>query len=406
MPTEPTSYDLVISGGRVIDPTNGIDAKLDVAVSNGKIAAVEANIDTAATKRVVDARGLVVTPGLIDIHVHAAGGIRKPANDEFMVTADAAGVSAGVTTVLDCGSTGALNVGGLVNFLAPHSATRLLALINVGSMGVANLPEVVDSTDINHAAAVEVIQSAPDIIKGVKFRMVSPGIQALGIEMPKAAKAIADEAGALVMVHVGDIAGQDAVAAELTPRLLTDVLGKGDIVTHTLSGAVGALLADGSLISQAQEARDNGVYFDVGVGGGNFSFASARAVLDQGFMPDTISSDITAMSRFAGPVFSLTECMGKIMSLGISFEDAVRMTTSKPAEVLGMSDEIGSLSVGMGADISVLDLVEGDWLFHEVSGATAAGSQAIRPVMAIRNGVPQALDYGPRSWGWLPTRNK
>jgi dihydroorotase len=406
MPTSSTSYDLVITGGRVIDPANNVDANLDIAVSNGKIAAVEANIDKTSTKRVVDANGLVVTPGLIDLHTHAAGGIRKPINDDFMVDPDTAGVNAGVTTILDAGSIGALNSGGLVNYLAPNSKTRLLALLNIGKMGVANLPEVKSSSDIDHASSVQVIRSAPSIIKGVKARMVSPGISALGNDMPKAAKAITDEAGGFVMVHVGDIAGQDPIAADLTPSLLTDILTKGDVVTHTLSGAVGALLADGSLISQVQEARDNGVYFDVGVGGGNFTFASAQAVIDQGFMPDTISSDITAMGIYAGPVFSLTECMGKVMTLGISFEDAIRMTTSKPAEILGIADDLGSLSVGTTADISIVDLVDGDFSFIESSGTTKAGSQAIKPVMAIKDGVPQPLDHGPRPWGWLPAQNK
>jgi len=406
MPTSSTSYDLVITGGRVIDPANNVDANLDIAVSNGKIAAVEANIDKTSTKRVVDANGLVVTPGLIDLHTHAAGGIRKPINDDFMVDPDTAGVSAGVTTILDAGSIGALNSGGLVNYLAPNAKTRLLALLNIGKMGVANLPEVKSSSDIDHASSVQVIRSAPSIIKGVKARMVSPGITALGNDMPKAAKAITDEAGGFVMVHVGDIAGQDPIAADLTPSLLTDILTKGDVVTHTLSGAVGALLADGSLISQVQEARDNGVYFDVGVGGGNFTFASAQAVIDQGFMPDTISSDITAMGIYAGPVFSLTECMGKVMTLGISFEDAIRMTTSKPAEILGIADDLGSLSVGTTADISIVDLVDGDFSFIESSGTTKAGSQAIKPVMAIKDGVPQPLDHGPRPWGWLPAQNK
>lgn len=405
MPTSPTSYDLVISGGRVLDPANNVDAKLDIAVSNGKIAAVEANIDASASKRVVDASGLVVTPGLIDLHTHAAGGIRKPVNDDFMVDPDTAGVSAGITTILDAGSIGALNSGGLVNYLVPNAKTRLLALLNIGKMGVANLPEVKSSSDIDHASSVQVIQSAPNIIKGVKARMVTPGITALGNDMPKAAKAITDEAGGFVMVHVGDIAAQDPIAADLTPTLLTDILTKGDVVTHTLSGAVGALLADGSLISQAQEARNNGVYFDVGVGGGNFTFASAQAVIDQGFMPDTISSDITAMGIYAGPVFSLTECMGKVMTLGISFEDAIKMTTSKPAEILGIADGLGSLSVGTTADISIVDLVEGDFSFIESSGTTKAGSQAIKPVMAIKDGVPQPLDHGPRPWGWLPAQN-
>lgn len=405
MPSDPNSYDLVISGGRVIDPANTIDANLDVAVKSGRVAAVEASIDTSNTTRVIDATGLIVTPGLIDLHTHVAAGIRKASGEDLMVSADIVGVNAGVTTVLDAGSTGALNVGGFLNTIVPNAATRVLALLNVGTLGVIRAPEVRSADDIDHAAAVEAIQSAPNIIRGVKFRMVSPGITALGLDMPKVAKAIASEAGVPVMVHVGDIMKQDPVAAELTPRLLTDVLTRGDIVTHTLSHQVGALLADGSLLPQAREARENGVYFDVGVGGSNFAFESARKVIDQGFIPDTISSDLTAMSRFAGPTFSLTECMGKVMSLGISFEDAIRMTTSKPAEVLGMSDEIGSLSVGAGADISILDLIEGKFKFHDTTGAVGAASQAIRPVLAIRDGVPMPLDHGPRPWGWLPTRN-
>lgn len=405
MPSDPNSYDLVISGGRVIDPANSMDANLDVAVKSGRVAAVEASIDTSNTTRVIDATGLIVTPGLIDLHTHVAAGIRKASGEDLMVSADIVGVNAGVTTVLDAGSTGALNVGGFLNTIVPNAATRVLALLNVGTLGVIRAPEVRSADDIDHAAAVEAIQSAPDIIRGVKFRMVSPGITALGLDMPKVAKAIASEAGVPVMVHVGDIMKQDPVAAELTPRLLTDVLTRGDIVTHTLSHQVGALLADGSLLPQAREARENGVYFDVGVGGSNFAFESARKVIDQGFIPDTISSDLTAMSRFAGPTFSLTECMGKVMSLGISFEDAIRMTTSKPAEVLGMSDEIGSLSVGAGADISILDLIEGKFKFHDTTGAVGAASQAIRPVLAIRDGVPMPLDHGPRPWGWLPTRN-
>ncbi|MEE8046777.1 MAG: amidohydrolase/deacetylase family metallohydrolase [Dehalococcoidia bacterium] len=405
MPTPPTSYDLVISGGRVIDPANDIDAQLDIAVSGGKIAAVEANIDAGATKRVVDATGLVVTPGLIDLHTHVAAAIRKPSGEDLMVTPDVAGVNAGVTTVLDAGSTGAFNIGGFINTVVPSTATRVLALLNVGTLGVIRAPEVRSADDIDHAAAVEAIQSSPNIIKGVKVRMVSPGITALGIEMPKAAKAIATEAGVPVMVHVGDIMKQNPVAAELAPTLLTEVLGEGDIVTHTLSHQVGALLADGSLLAEAREARENGVYFDVGVGGLNFAFAAAQKVIDSGFIPDTISSDVTMMSRFAGPTYSLTECMGKVMSLGIPFEDAIRMTTAKPAEILGMSNEIGSLSVGGGADISILDLVEGDFSYHDTTGGVRHASQAIRPVMAIRNGVPQPLDYGPRPWGWLPTQS-
>ena len=402
MPNQSNSYDLVISGGRVLDPANDIDARLDIAVSKGKIAAVEANINTINTERVIEAEGLIVTPGLIDLHTHASAGIRKPFNEEFLVTPDTAGVSAGVTTIVDAGSTGALNVGGLVNYVEPEAKTRVLALINIGSMGVANLPEVKSIDDINHDAAVDAIQSSAIVI-GVKARMVTPGITALGINLPKAAKAIATETGTLMMVHVGDIAGQDASAPEITSTLLTEIMTEGDVVTHTLSGEIGSLLAEGTLIPEAIEARENGVYFDIGIGGGNFAFDSARKIIDDGFIPDTISSDITAASRFAGPVFSLTECMGKVMTLGITFEQAIEMTTSKPAQILGMASDLGSLSIGSNADISILELVNGNFIFHARSGPGGKGTQAIRPVMSVKDGLPMPLDYGPRPWGWLPT---
>ena len=181
---------------------------------------------------------------------------------------------------------------------------------------------------------------------------------------------------------------------------------KGDVVTHTLSGEIGSLLAEGTLIPEAIQARENGVYFDIGVGGGNFSFDSARKIIDAGFIPDTISSDITAASRFAGPVFSLTECMGKVMTLGITFEQAIEMTTSKPAHILGMASELGSLSIGSNADISILDLVNGDFAFHARSGPDGKGTEAIRPVMSVRDGLPMPLDHGPRPWGWLPTSSR
>jgi dihydroorotase len=207
-----------------------------------------------------------------------------------------------------------------------------------------------------------------------------------------------------MMVHVGDILGDAAEAGQLAPRLLSEVLQKGDIVTHTLSHHVGALLAGDDLLPQALEAKARGVIFDVGVGRANFTFESAKKVLDQGLIPDTVSSDITAMSRHAGPTHSLTECMGKLLALGFTVEDTIRMATSEAAKAIRMSDEIGSLQVGHEADILILEVVEGDWVFRDSIGGEGRSNKAIVPFATVRAGEVMPLDFGPRPWGWLPER--
>lgn len=400
-----------------MDPAQSIDGPRDIAVAGGRIVRVEAaaSIDRRSARRVLDATGKIVTPGLIDLHTHVAGGLRKIAAEETMLPADLGGVFSGVTTVLDAGSTGAYNVAGFINHVidAPSTKTRVLALINVGTTGVMKAPEVRDAADIDRDASVAAMRARPDVIKGVKVRMISPAIAAMGLDVARAAKEIAVNGGGFVLVHIGDILKQDPVALKLTPGLLTDVLGKGDIVTHSLTHQPGGLLSGSSsnasgsartLLPQAKEARAKGVIFDVGVGRANFSFDSAKRVLDAGFVPDTLSSDITMGSRLGGPTYSLTECMGKLMSVGLSLADVVRMTTSAPAQALGMSDVLGSLQVGREADISLLEAVDGDWLFHDVTGAKKHGRYAIRPVCAIRAGEVAPLDFGPRPWGWLPDR--
>lgn len=397
-----SGYDLVIKGGRVLDPETDTDASLDIAISGSRIVEIKAGIDDSNARRVIEATGKVVTPGLIDLHAHIAGNLRKSVKEDLMLLPDAAGVHAGCTTVVDGGSIGAYNVAGFIKFIASHAKTRVLAFLNVGKLGVISNPEVRDSTDLDHDASVAAINGCRDLIRGVKFRLVSPGVSRLGIDLALAGKSIATEAQVPVMVHVGDIVEDHPVAGELTPRLLADVLSGGDIVTHTFSFHVGALLDGNKLLPEAWEAREKGVIFDVGVGRANFSFDSAKRVLDQGFMPDTLSSDLTSMSQFAGPTHSLMECMGKVMSLGLSLEDVVRMTTAAPAKALGLADEIGSLIAGRVADISILEVIEGEWLFRDITGGTNTGSLAVKPSACIRAGEVMPVDYGPHPWGWLP----
>jgi len=395
------TYDLLVAGGRVLDPGQGLDAVLDIAVAGGRVARLAPGIDPDTATRVVDASGCLVTPGLIDLHAHVAGGLGMLPAEQKVLSPDVAGVDACVTTVVDAGSTGASNVAGLVNQVLPRAKTRIIVYINVGACGTLHTPEVRAMDDIDPAATVAAVRARPDVIRGVKARMVSPSIVELGMELPQVAKKVASEAGVPLMVHVGDIDGRNPIATDLTRRLLDEVLTAGDIVTHTTSHQVGALLRGGELMPEAQVARQRGVVFDTALGRVNFSFEAAKAVLGEGFVPDTISTDSIGLSRFE-IVHSLVECMSKFLALGLSLEDVVRMTTSRPAEVLGMENEIGVLKPGCAADISILEIVEGDWVFRDGTSAVECGTVALQPRATVRAGGVVPLDYGPRPWGWLP----
>ena len=404
---DPDRCDLLIKGGRLLNTDNSELIVGDVAIKGGTIIAIEDVPEICVPDRTIDASGLIVTPGIIDIHTHVAGSLRRssPYVEDMMQEADTAGVHSGVTTLLDAGSCGVANIGGLVNHVIPNAKTRIYALLNVGSMGVNRIPEVTSEVDIEHDAAVETITARKDVIIGVKARMVSPGISELGIALPKAAKAIADDAEVRLMIHMGDTVGQSDQAARAAPEILNDILTDGDIVTHSFTGARGGLIGDDrSLLRNAVEARERGVKFDIGIGGRNFSFDAAKRVLDGGLTPDTISSDVTLTSRFAGTAFSQMDSIGKVMSLGISLEDALVMATRKPAAILGPEIErsLGCMAPGTYADLTLLRAHEGRWKFIDGDNHINVGNIAIEPVSCIRAGQVMPIDYGPRPGGWLP----
>ena len=405
--TDTVPCDLLITGGRLLNTDTAELIHGDIAINGDQIVAIENVPENYIPARTIDASGLIITPGIIDLHTHVAGGLRRssPYVEDMMQDADTAGVHSGVTTLIDAGSCGIANIGGLVNHVIPNAKTRIYALLNVGSMGVNRIPEVTSAIDIEHDAAVATIQSRKDVIIGVKARMVSPGITELGIELPKAAKAIADEAGVRLMVHMGDTVGQSDEAERAAPEILSEILTKDDIVTHSFSGARGGLIDDErSLLREATEAKERGVNFDIGVGGKNFSFDAAKRVLDGGLIPDTISSDVTLTSRFAGTSFSQVDCIGKVMSLGISLEDALVMSTRKPAAILGAEIErdLGCLAPGTHADLTLLRVHTGRWQFIDGDNEVNTGELAIEPVSCIRAGQVMPIDYGPRANGWLP----
>ena len=409
--TETVQCDLRINGGQLLNTDAATLAQGDIAIKGDQIIAIENVPENYVATRTIDASGLVVTPGIIDLHTHVAGGLRRssPYVEDMMQDADTAGVNSGVTTVVDAGSCGITNIGGLVNHVIPNSKTRVLALLNVGSLGVNRVPEVTSTLDIEHDAAVATIQSRKDVIIGVKARMVSPGIAELGIDLPKAAKSIADEAGVRLMVHVGDTTGQSDQALEAAPKILGEILTENDIVTHSFSGARGGLIgANRALLNEALDARARGVKFDIGVGGRNFSFDAANRVLDGGLMPDTISSDVTLQSRYVGTSFSQMDCIGKVISLGIGLEDALVMSTRNPAAILGPQTEkmLGCMAPGTHADLTILRVHEGDWEYIDGDGQVNIGPYALEPVSCIRAGQVMPIDYGPREGGWLPNRKR
>ena len=423
--TETVSCDLLITGGMLLNTDTAELKKGDVAIRGDKIVAIEVVPENYIPKRRIDASGLIVTPGIIDLHTHVAGGLRRssPYVEDMMQDADTAGVHSGVTTVLDAGSCGVANIGGLVNHVIPNAKTRVLALLNVGSLGVNRIPEVTSALDIEHDAAVASIQSRKDVIIGVKARMVSPGIAELGVGLPAAAKAIASDAGVRLMIHMGDTTGQSDEALNAAPKILAEILEEGDIVTHSFTSARGGLIGDNrELLREALDARQRGVKFDIGVGGRNFSFDAAKRVLDGGLIPDTISSDVTLTSRYAGTAFSQMDSIGKVMSLGIGLEDALVMSTRNPAAVLtsslpllgggsaegdgGLERMLGCMAPGTHADLTLLRVHEGEWEFIDGAGNINVGNHALEPVSCIRAGQVMPIDYGPREGGWLPNRKR
>lgn len=409
--TETVQCDLRINGGQLLYTDTATLTKGDVAIKGDQILAIEDVPENYVATRTIDATGLVVTPGIIDIHTHVAGGLRRssPYVEDMMQDADTAGVHSGVTTLVDAGSCGIANIGGLVNHVIPSAKTRVLALLNVGSLGVNRIPEVTSAMDIEHDEAVATIDARRDVIIGVKARMVSPGISELGMDLPKAAKSIAEDAGVRLMVHVGDTTGQSDEALNAAPKILAELLTENDIVTHSFSGARGGLIgADQTLLREALDARQRGVKFDIGVGGRNFSFDAAKRVLDGGLIPDTISSDVTLQSRYVGTSFSQMDCIGKVVSLGIGLEDALVMSTRNPAAILGLQTEkmLGCMAPGTHADLTILRVHEGEWEFIDGDGQINIGPYALEPVSCIRTGQVMPIDYGPREGGWLPNRKR
>jgi dihydroorotase len=401
------TYDLLIKGGHVLDPGQGLDGTLDIAITGGKIARIAADIPAEEAARVLEIRGAGrhVVPGLIDLHTHVASGAITEGAGMGMCDPDDIGVRSGVTTVVDCGSVGVANLGVFPAHILPKARTRVITMVNAGSYAhtMPGPSDVNSLADINRDTLQKAAAHNPGLIAGVKLRIVGPVFADIGEDIITTAKAAATDLGVPLMVHIGDFTAKDEASAarrgELT-RFLLRTLDPGDILTHLCTPNSGRVLDPaGKPYPEVGEARANGVVLDSALGRGNFGIEVARRQADLGLYPDTISSDLTAMGQ---TFHSLLECMAKFMSIGYSLADVVKAATASAAMALGLAGEIGAISVGRDADISIIDAVTGDFTFTDTTGQAFRGGHGLVPVRTLKAGEEFSPGWGTHPWGWLP----
>jgi dihydroorotase len=379
------TYELLIKGGTVVDPAQGLHGLRDIGIDRGIIVALDTDMPISAAEKVIDAEGVLVTPGLVDMHTHVAEAIMPIA-----VTPDEAGVFTGVTTVCDAGSTGYANFSGFQKLILPQAKTDILCFLHMSPTGQAVYPEI-GWQHISHERMLKIIDENRQVVKGIKIRANREVIEKLGIDVIKSTKEVGTKAGLPIAVHIG--IGRDETLPDdlLTSfnQALLNLLDEGDILVHVFTHRVGAVIkADGSVLPELKGAMERGVVLDAAPAQSHFSFDLARMALDQGILPTTISTDIT-VTNYQGPVlFSLPVVMSKFLALGMSLDQVIERTTINPARVLGEEHQRGSLNVGNPADISLLELTTGDFVFSDgTAGNTLQGEHLLVPKLTLKGGV-------------------
>ncbi len=385
-------FDLLIKGGDVLDPSQGLRGRRDIGIRYGVIEAVEPDIAAARALHVLDAGGKLVTPGLVDLHCHV-----YPYGSAIGIPADELTPFECTTTCVSAGDAGANNFAGFRRFIVAQTRTRLYAFVHIANMGLAPFP-VPELYNIDFAqvdACAEAVAQNADIAIGVKVRMSENVIAQNGIEPLRRAIQACEKAGTggRVMAHIGGVQ---------TPALMSqilDTLRPGDILTHCYSGApnlAGAftnIVQDGKLLPAALAAKQRGVIFDVGHGGGSFDYTVAEVAIPAGCAPDTISSDIHVFSGNTDGKPYLPWVMSKFLALGFSLEQVVAMATINPAKIINRAPKLGTLQVGAPGDVAVMELVEGPVDFVDTREHKRQGRAFLKPVQTVTAGVPFGRPY-------------
>ena len=376
------SYDIVIKGGHLIDPVNEIDQVMDLAVKGGKIAAIKNNIPITQAKKVVDASGMIVSPGLIDMHSHNFHGTvenRYLSNSFSALAPDGFTFRSGVTTIVDVGGAGWKNFELFKSQVIDQSKTRVLSFLNIIGAGMSGGAWEQNIDDMNPKMTALVARQNKDYVVGIKLAHF------MGFDWTPTD--IVTEAGRLASIPVMiDFGGSNP---ELPlDKLLLEKLRPGDIFTHTyahVNGRTPIVAENGKVRDYVFEAQKRGIVFDVGHGGGSFLFEQAIPAIKQGLKPNAISTDLHTGSMNGG-MKNINNVMSKFLNMGLSIQEIIVATTSNPAKYLQRKD-IGHLSLGAIADVTVLKIRKGDFGFIDTRGKRMKGNQKIECELTLRNGT-------------------
>ncbi len=373
-------YDLLLTGGDVLDPGANLRGVMDIAISGGKIATVAPSIPASQARKTISAKGRLVTPGLVDMHAHVFvnGHDMGHQTDHFCRCS-------GVTTLCDAGSAGSSNFAGLRHVLDAEVRTRVRAFVNLSALGITGTSRGGELQHFPYAdpeGCARTINENPDLAFGVKLRFGPNLVWEYSTAPVKLARRTAEMAGPNVpmMMHITD-----------SPVPLPDLISEmkpGDIVTHCYHGRAHGIMGQEKqfLLKEVVEAQRAGIIFDCAHGRNHFNFRMIEKALDQGFLPDTISTDLTTTSATKGPVWDMPTTMTKLLHFGLSLDEIIRRSTANPAKIMGYEGTVGTLKPGANADIAVWELRDGSFPLIDSDGDTIAAKRRLLAQMTLKDG--------------------